>query len=405
MRKRDINWRKIEILIYYHSYYLFSLKLMCETKKQKLVVIVILIFIVGAIALVLFKVVTFTQNQNQTNSPFLPGQITKAYGVDKLNTTGNGTIIALIDAYDYPNAQIDFDIFCNTYNLSMQTLIIHKMTNLTGHYPSFNADWSIEQAVDIQWAHAIAPNAQIMLVQSFSDGGNDLFDGIVWAINNGANIISMSWGFGTMSFDILLDNIFLDGDIVFLASSGDSGSIEDYPACSPYVMAIGGTRLVLNNDDTRKEETGWSKSGGGICAIEVAPEYQINSTLGTNSIFRQNPDVSAVADPATPVSIYCNGEWIGTGGTSVASPIWAGIIAHANEARRNIKKSFLSTTTVLNAIYAINIQELSNNNFGTFYDVINGSTNKYSAHVGYDYLTGIGTPNAHNLIYNCLLSA
>jgi len=365
-----------------------------------------LLLIVGAIAIyiVVFMSPSHNKNMIQTHEGFSPAQINKAYGVDKLNTTGADTIIALIDPYDYPNAQADFDIFCNAYNLPMQRLIIHKMTNATGANASFNADWSVEQAIDIQWAHAVAPGAQIMLVQSYSSESKDLFNGIFWAVNNGADIISMSWGFNAMLWDVLFDSNFLDGNIVFLTGSGDSGSILSYPACSPYVIAVGGTRLILNSDDTRKEETGWTESGGGICNMENAPNYQFASKLGTNSNFRQNPDISAVADPETPVSLYSNG-WIAAGGTSVASPIWAGIIAHANEARRNINKPFLSTIAVLNAIYGINIEVLQNNNLGPFYDVINGSTTTYSALVGYDYVTGIGTPNAYKLIYDVLLTA
>ncbi|AYV80569.1 MAG: peptidase S8 and S53 subtilisin kexin sedolisin [Harvfovirus sp.] len=387
---------------------------MCETKKERVIGFVVGILIVVSVIVSIKLSLFSTENgyMNNTNSDvnqiqsqgFRPVQVNRVYGVDGLNTSGKGVIIALVDAYGYSGAQEDFDVFCDEYNLPRQTLIVQTMENAKGDEAIFNSDWAFEQAIDIQWVHAVAPGAQIMLVQAYSEESNDLFNGILWAVNNGADIISMSWGFGAMSEDVFLDSDFLDSGVVFLTSSGDNGSIGDYPACSPYVIAVGGTSLILNSDDSRKEEIGWSKSGGGICEIEGAPQYQRSSKLGTSGIFRQNPDVSAVANPETPVSVYCNG-WAAYGGTSVASPIWAGIIAHANEARGRIEKPFLSTVAVLNAIYSVNTDVLRNDNFGVFYDVVNGSTGIYSAGVGYDYVTGIGTPNAYKLIYDVLLVA
>ena len=149
--------------------------------------------------------------------------------------------------------------------------------------------------------------------------------------------ISMSWGMPESEFTSASDELSLDANFVssygavFFASSGDSGSSSgvNWPACSPNVVAVGGTTLNLNPDGTVISETTWSGSGGGISRFEAMPNYQINS--GLNSLLgttnRTVPDVSYDANPSTGVPIICNGVWWTFGGTSIGAPQWAAIEA------------------------------------------------------------------------------
>ena len=199
----------------------------------------------------------------------------------------------------------------------------------------------MEEALDVEWAHAIAPGAAIVLVECSSASGLDMYQGAVTAAGlPGVSVVSMSWESGEFAGEKSFDADFTTPSghqgVTFVASTGDGGSPGDYPAYSPNVVAVGGTSLYLNANDTYNSEAGWSGSGGGKSVYEAEPAYQ-DGVQSTG--LRTTPDVSFDANPNTGVAVYdsYNGTsatpWEQIGGTSMAAPSWAGLLAIANQGR------------------------------------------------------------------------
>jgi hypothetical protein len=313
-----------------------------------------------------------------------PDQVRKAYN---LPSAGGNVTIAIVDAYDYPTAQNDLDIFSAQFGLPTGNFEKHPMS------ASMTVDqgWALEEALDIQWAHAIAPNARILLVEAKSNSFTDLFNAINYATSRQDVVaVSMSWGGAEFIGQRTYNSIFTSNHgIVFFASSGDSGAGVLWPSSSSNVVAVGGTTLNLNANGSVISETAWSGSGGGISAYETEPSYQVNYGVNGTSGKRAVPDVSYNANPNTGFSVYDSTPYSGTigwfqiGGTSAGAPQWA-------------------------AIHSIGLSA-SNNNFyidaknqpATYFrDITSGSNGAYSASPGYDLVTGLGSPITYNYFQN-----
>src|SRR5271157_2234680 len=209
----------------------------------------------------------------QAVSGYSPGQINHAYGIDGLSFTGTGETIAIIDAYGSPTIASDFHAFCNQFNLYWSPSLLTVVDQGSGT----DSGWALETSMDVEWAHAIAPGASILLVEAASNSFTDLFNAIDYATNNGAKVVSMSWGAGDFAGESTYDGHFKSSGVLYLASSGDNGSGVIYPAASPYVTAVGGTHLPLDSSgNLTGPETAWSGSGGGISSNEAEPTYQSN---------------------------------------------------------------------------------------------------------------------------------
>jgi hypothetical protein len=362
----------------------------------------------------------------------LPADLQTAYGTNNIMFgsvvgDGSGQTIAIVDAYDDPRfvnstasnfstsdlAQFDVQAGLPDPPSFMKVNQAGNTSPLPGTDPAGagnpNGNWEIEEALDIEYAHGIAPGASIVLVEANSAGDSDLFAAVATAANlPGVSAVSMSWGENEFSGQTTDDSKFVTPSghqgVTFLASSGDSGGFAiddsgnptttpgiDYPAASPNVVAVGGTSLVINADGTYNSETAWSGSGGGTSLFETEPAYQL-AAQATN--FRTTPDVAFDADPNTGVSVFDSydnldgsGPWIQVGGTSLAAPAWAGLIAIANQGRVLAKETTLDGPgQTLQALYAISPAD--------FHDVTSGSNGVFSAGLGYDEVTGLGTPQA-----------
>ncbi len=331
-------------------------------------------------------------------SGFSPQQITKAYTFTSITNQGAGQVIGIIDAYDDPNAESDLATFNTQFSLPACTTAngCFKKIYASGSQPAGNTGWGVEISLDVQWAHAIAPQAKIMLVEAATNSFTDLFQAINVAIQQGATVISMSWGGGEFSGETSFDSTFNIPNVTFTASSGDGGHGILYPAVSPFVIGVGGTSLTLDTSGNYVSETAWSGSGGGISTVETEPAYQSNLGLPNNpNQFRGVPDVSYDANPSTGFSVYDSygqSGWLVIGGTSAGAPQWAALIA--------IAKS--SSTTPLTGINTT-LYNLAKSNFGTNYHDITSGTNGScgvlcTASTGYDYVTGIGSPKAAALV-------
>jgi subtilase family serine protease len=249
--------------------------------------------------------------------------------------------------------------------------------------------------------HVIAPKAKIVLEAAKTANDGDLYAAVKDAyMHRGATVVSMSFGGSesTSETGVLGDGIFSAGNakgVSFTASSGDNGTGAQYPASSPYVTSVGGTTLHVQNDGRYISETAWSGSGGGLSAYEKVPSYQ----TGVNkSKQRGVPDVAMVADPNTGVNVYDSFGYNGqkgffiVGGTSVAAPLFAGVLALVNQGR---------THTLQNA--NTQIYPAAKSRYAKYFHDIasgsNGSCGKIcTAHSGYDTVTGLGSPLVNNLV-------
>ncbi|MGD0899501.1 MAG: hypothetical protein ABR915_16840, partial [Thermoguttaceae bacterium] len=338
-----------------------------------------------------------------------PQQIRAAYGINSIaigSVVGDGTgqTIAIIDAYDDPSLvsstsanflTSDLHKFDVQFNLPDPPSFLKLDEHGGTSYPAGDTGWSTEEALDVEWSHALAPKANIILVEATSATDSDLISIAVNTARNwpGVSALSMSFGRSEGGNDTSLGSVFTTpgghGGVTFLASTGDSGSPGGFPAFAPNVVAVGGTTLTLSGGNYGSE-TGWSGSGGGQSVYEAKPTYQngVNS-----SAYRQIPDVSFDADPASGVAVldtYGQGGWLQVGGTSVSSPCWAGLVADANQLRVSQGLAPMDgPSQTLPILYAMSS--------GDFHDITSGSNGGFSAHAGYDEVTGIGSPVANKL--------
>ena len=315
-----------------------------------------------------------------------PDQIKKIYNLPK--TGGHGTI-AIIDAYDDTTMENDLAVFDKTFNLPDCTtkngcFEQHLMAAKT----LTNSGWAGETALDVEWAHAIAPNAKILLVEAKTPSGANLLSAIDYAAKRADVVaVSMSWGGEETVEEKTLDSHFVSlpaqagkSGAVFFASSGDDGWGASWPAASPNVVSVGGTSLSFKSDGSLNKETAWSGSGGGVSAYETQPAFQKNYVIPKANGMRAIPDVSYNADPQSGFSVYDNKKWYVIGGTSAAAPQWAAIQSLGLSAKND--KLYSDKTSSSYSNY--------------FRDIVSGSNGdcKYycQARNHYDYITGLGSP-------------
>jgi subtilase family serine protease len=345
-----------------------------------------------------------TSPSGPPTSAFVPKQVRHAYGFDQVNNQGHGQIIGIVDAYDDANIESDLGVFDRQFALPVCTSGNGCFRKVYSHgRPAANANWAVEIALDVEWAHAIAPQATILLVESPSNSLSDLLTAVDVAVRDGASVVSMSWMAGEFPGESALDNHFVSNGVTFLAASGDSGTGVAYPAVSPNVIGVGGTSLSLSASGNYQSETAWSGSGGGLSTIEREPLFQARFGIPDNPRgFRGTPDVSYNANPGTGYAIYdsvpSNGHagWFQVGGTSAGTPQWAALIAIANSLRAAARKAYLTSTN--GPLYSLAKTALGSD----FHPVTWGSNGRCgllcTAMPGYDYITGIGSPQAKLLI-------
>ena len=201
-----------------------------------------------------------------------PGTIKSVYGFTTSAAAGAGKTIAIVDAYDDPTAEADLGVFSSQYGLPACTTAngCFAKVNQTGgtSYPRKDAGWALEISLDVQWAHAIAPGAKILLVEASSNSFANLLAAEDYAKTH-AQYVSNSWGASEFSGESSYDSHFAQSGVSFFVSSGDAGLPAEYPSASPNVISIGGTTLHFSGG-TFTAETGWSSGGGGCSAYETA---------------------------------------------------------------------------------------------------------------------------------------
>jgi subtilase family serine protease len=318
--------------------------------------------------------------------PYTPAQIKHAYTFDRsisgkagltlknsIVGDGWGETIAIVDAYVDPFIRSDVDTFDKGFAMSQYDSrsfynfygpSTRWLTVANPQGASFWPDpsWTRETALDVEWAHAIAPGAKVLLVEAKSPQQEDMLGAALFAASQpGVKVVSMSWGSDTPpDYQFLWDasfQAFSSQGITFVASAGDHPWDVSYPATSPSVLSVGGTSLTLNNDNTYASEQRWLLSG----------------------LFA---DVSYDADPNTGYYVFdtLSGGWREVGGTSAGAPQWAALIAIADQGRALNGLGSLGTNQMKTAVY----HTLPASDF----------------HLGnqYNLQTGWGTPIANKII-------
>ncbi|MBV8781774.1 MAG: hypothetical protein JO353_10290, partial [Phycisphaerae bacterium] len=394
-------------------------------------------------------VVSAAASSSNSISGYTPAQIKSAYGISSISLNGvtgdgSGQTIAIVDAYSDPNIASDLAVFDKQFGLSAPASFKQvSQAGSTSKLPAQNADWDSEISLDVEWAHAIAPKANIVLVDATSDSINNLMAAVKYASSiSTVSVISMSWGTGEFSGESAYDSYFTTPSghigITYVAASGDEGAAggPEYPASSPNVLSVGGTTLSISSTGSVTNESAWSDSSGGTSSYEKASTAQSSATGTTN---RQTPDVSYDANPNTGFAVYDSVPdygyvgWQEVGGTSAGAPQWVALVAIADQARVAKGSATLDGATgTLPAIYSI--YSNSSSYAADFSDITSGSSvlsgggfgyggyggygfggggrfgrgpravQTVSATAGYDTLTGVGTPKAAALI-NALASA
>ena len=338
-----------------------------------------------------------------------PSQIRHFYGFDSLacesaNTCGAGQTIGIVDAFSDPNIQSDLNTFDSQFGLPTCTTSNGCFTIATPQgAPRTDRGWALEISLDVEWAHAIAPGAKILLVEAVTNSFANLFGAVDYASAR-AHQVSMSWGGSEFSSETSDDSHFQVTGVTFFASSGDSGHGIIYPSASPLVVSVGGTTLNLDRFGNLASETAWSGSGGGISAFESEPSYQSNYPIPSTGGLRGNPDVSYDADPSSGVAVFDSlgdqgfKNWIQVGGTSAGSPQWAALAAIANAGRTSPLSSTSTTTPTNVAVYNI-AKTAYSTNFRDITSGTNGSCGSLcTAGPNYDFVTGLGSPLANALV-------
>jgi subtilase family serine protease len=317
-----------------------------------------------------------------TTSPtgLTPAQVKKAYSFPTSADAGAGETVAVVVAFDHPRIESDLNAFSKKFGLPACTTAngcFKKVDHRGGrNYPSRNAFWAMETALDVQWVHAIAPGAKILLVEAKSDRLTDILKAHDYASAR-ARYVSNSWGLDEYGAQSGHNDRFDRPGVSIFAASGDDGAGAGYPATAPGVIAVGGTTLVDIGQPTFVEK-GWRGSGGGCSRYESAPAAQ-SAFAGYGPMDcagkRATPDVALVADPRSGVSVYNSYKttkpWTTVGGTSAATPMWA---ARAAISGRVIDAAFLygSASPI------------------TFRDITVGD-NGLPALPGFDLVTGLGS--------------
>jgi subtilase family serine protease len=333
-----------------------------------------------------------------------PATIRSVYKFPTSLSAGSGTTIAIVDAFDDPTAEADLNVFSQQYGLPACTSgnagngCFTKVNQSGGtSYPRSDGGWALEISLDIQWAHAIAPGAKILLVEANDNSFNSLATASNYAKAH-AQYVSYSFGGGESQ----LATVFYKGafspptGVSAFASSGDSGKGCIIPACWNTLISVGGTTLNFDTGGNFAGESAWSGGGGGCSASERANTAQSSfAQYGQVKCGgkRASPDVALDADPASGVSVYdstcyqttdpatgqpacaqtLGGNWFKVGGTSASSPMWAA---------RSAARSGVS-------LPAVNAAYVYGTNIG-YRDITTGS-NGNPCLAGYDLCAGRGS--------------
>ena len=340
------------------------------------------------------------------------GEVPPTAGCPKSGTvlpTGGTKAIVLVDYGRYANLQNDLNTFSAQWGLPAVTLNEICSPGPPPCPDNTGTNWDVEEALDIEWAHAMAPNAAIYLSEWTNDPLADGAEtaGANAAVAAGGGEVSNSWTYnggenwcGSGNCELGYDHFFQVNSVVFFAAAGDNRLGPLYPSISPSVISAGGTHI--NRDaggNFLQTEACWNGSGGGISIYEPRPTYQnIPSVHAKVGSFRGTPDMAADADPGSGVSIYnsssCHGFCV-VGGTSVASPLLAGYVNAAGHflasTSDELTKTYIADSSTITG-YWYAPPPFPHAPIPPFFDITTGTNGGSGATPNWDTCTGIGSP-------------
>jgi subtilase family serine protease len=378
---------------------------------------------------------------------YLPTQVEAAYNLPALynkGVTGKGTTIVIVDAYGSPSITSDLAQFDDYIGLGVPPFQIVKYGNVPT-YDDSNGDmlsWAQETTLDVEYAHAGAPGAKIVLVEAPNDSDSGLFGAVNYAITHHlGNIISMSWGGAEpndgRAADHSFDKLFAAAEkahITVVNSSGDDGvsdinnngnyynhPVVNYPASNPLVTAVGGTEININASGQRGgSDSGWNDTynkpaqnfyfgsdgpnplatGGGKSVFYSRPSWQ-NSVKSVTGSARGVPDISMSASCAAAVGVYwtfngVNGGWYIFCGTSEAAPMFAAVVALADQEAGHALGFINPALYKLAAEHAPGIVAISGGNNTVSFG--NTTVHGYTVKHGYNLVTGLGSINGQYFV-------
>lgn len=356
------------------------------------------------------------------NGGLSPNDLRTRYGVPA-NLTGRGQTIAIVDAPSSGDVQDDLNTYSQYFNLPQCNASnpCFQHIDLSVGAGTSNVDWGAEPALDVEMVHAMAPAAHIILVTAKSASDTDLFNAINYAASI-PNVTAVSMSFSAtpvVGIEQYADQSFLQSisnGMIFLASTGDAGNLfgyASYPAASPYVTAVGGTRInSVTAVSAIQDEVTWQFTGGGLSNYASMPSWQLAAVgpamAASRNYMRAVPDVAAVADNShSPVTVYYRQHWSMAGGTSASTPIWGGVVALFGEYLSNKAGSLpmliRSTPGGFNGLLYQN--RLRQGGTPALRDIVVGNNSIAAvacplcvAGLGYDNVTGLGTPNVTNFL-------
>ncbi len=374
-----------------------------------------------------------------TVQTYTPAQIRAAYAMPALPGAGSaptpaqaaalgaGQTIYIINAHHSPNAAAELAAFNLKFGLpacaakavaanSVLPLASASATGcefaqvyatasgtLTTAVPTYDAGWATEIALDVQWVHATAPLARVVLIEAVDASLNSLLGAVKLANAMGPGVVSMSFGATEGNYTASVDAAFTAARMTYLAATGDAGVAVSWPSVSTNVVAVGGTTLSYGGG--MRSESAWAGTGGGVSAYTATPAYQNPAVPGfTGYARRAVADVAFNADPNSGqyVAVMPPGtsaaKWMSVGGTSLATPQWAGLMAMANAQRGLAARLPLGGPHAL--LYG-QIGAVPGSYASAFLDVAqgrHGTCSLCTAKAGYDELTGLGTPNVGSLL-------
>jgi len=297
---------------------------------------------------------------------------------------GTGVTVAVVDAFDNPNVTSDLTTYRDQFNLGKVKFNKYNQRGQKKNYPQGNTGWGVEIDLDVQMVSAACPKCTIDLIESDDNYGNNLYAAEKEAVKLGATIITNSWGGGGSPSGGAFDH----KGITYLASAGDSGYGMQDPADYDNVLSIGGT--LLHKNSTGYTESVWPDSGGG-CSVVTKPSWQKDPKCSKHTV----NDIAAVAYGVALYDTYGNNGWGEVGGTSVSSPLLAGVFALAADAKQGHQggKAFWTASgkTIKKGMHtkiAGTLNHCPSQYTGTY--ICDGDTGQYKTYSG---PAGWGSPN------------
>ena len=342
-----------------------------------------------------------------------PLQVKAAYGFNRIPNLGQGQTIAIVDPFDAPNIESDLAFYANYYHMTPCNFHKVKIGN-----PQPDTDWAVVISLDVEQVCALAPQANIILVEAENNYGSNIFPAVqaAYSAPNNATVVSMNWSRQEFPEEVILDSLFcniLSGNghpVSFVGATGDYGHGAFYPASSPCVVAVGGTKLVLASATPLPNimqlnygnESAWEGSSGGVSVYEPQMSWQNTACSTWSTTNRCTPDVSSIAYNIPVYDTYGYSGWVAVQGTSISTADWAAFLTLVNSVRAGQGKDTLSQPIydlyqAYYGNYAVNFHDITTGNNGTCGAQCNAAA-------GYDLVTGMGTFQAHQLV-NTLVAA